>query len=87
MSGAENTAVLVPHYVAYGRHLLPRNTRVPDFQLVRQPATGFGDDLDPTFDKPLLFPVALELLKWDVPSLITDTLDRLYHVRQIRSDR
>jgi hypothetical protein len=56
-------------------------------QRVGQPATGFGNDLDPALDNPLFLPIELEFLTWGVSSLVVDTLDRLDHVRQVGRDR
>jgi hypothetical protein len=80
--GRRYAAIFVPEHVADGRHLRPRDVRMPRFYVLRQLTAGFRDDLNAAFHQPLFLPILIEGLQRNVAHHGTDPLDCLDDVGQ-----
>src|SRR5260370_27977090 len=56
-------------------------------ELVRQTATGLGNDFDAALDQPALAPVGFEGVDRDARHLAADVLDRLENIGEPRRER
>ena len=74
-------------HVADARHFLPRDFRMTRFQLFREVAAGFGNNLDAALDKPLPLPIGFEHIERHIAQHGMNSLDSLDDVRQAGNER
>jgi hypothetical protein len=74
--------VVVTQYVANASYFLPRDCRVPRFQLVCEMSAGLRNNLNAPLNQPLSLPIVFERFERHIPQHAMNAIDRLYDVRQ-----
>lgn len=81
-----NLIVIMSKDVADTRYLLPRNSGLPRFHVVRKMAACFGNDLYAALDQPTLFPVLFKSVERHAVQHAANAFDCLNDVRETWRD-